>query len=244
MSFNPFSNIHARRALTYATNRATVAKLVGDGVAQADSPFAASSVWGLPDGQTGSVNYDPSKVAAELAAYKQETGQKSLDFTLNSTADSDTLRIDQQLQAQWKAAGITAHIKSADQAALIKQLVAGELQTVILRIFNYPDPDNDFVFWSSKSVSGVGGININFNLYKSAQMDAGSRHRAGQQLPEQAQGRLRRPGAHGQCRRAQRLALPHALHPDRQHEAARAQHRPRRRFRQLRTQDVVRAISG
>jgi peptide/nickel transport system substrate-binding protein len=171
-AFNPFSNIHARRALTYATNRASVAKLIGAGVSTADSPFAASSVWGLPDGQTGSVNYDPSKIAAELAAYKQETGQKSLEFTLNSTADSDTLKIDQQLQAQWKSVGITAHIKAADQAALIKQLVAGELQTVILRIFNYPDPDNDFLFWSSKSVAGVGGININFNLYKSPQIDA------------------------------------------------------------------------
>jgi peptide/nickel transport system substrate-binding protein len=170
-AFNPFSNIHARRALAYATNRATVAKLIGDGVSTADSPFAPSSVWGLPDGKTGSADYAPSKVAAELAAYKQQTGQKSLEFTLNSTADSDTLRIDQQLQAQWKAAGITAHIKSADQAALIKQLIAGELQTVILRVFNYPDPDNDFLFWSSKSVAGVGGININFNLYKDTQID-------------------------------------------------------------------------
>ena len=169
--FNPLSNIHARRALAYATNRATVAKLIGGGVSIADSPFATSSVWGLPDGSTGSVDYDPSKVAAELAAYKHDTGQSTLHFTLNSTADSDTLRVDQLLQSQWKSAGITADIKTTDQAALIKQLVPGELQAVVLRIFNYPDPDNDFPFWSSDSVKGVGGVNINFNLYKNAQID-------------------------------------------------------------------------
>ena len=148
-----------------------MAHQVGAGVKTADSPFAASSVWGLPDGQTGSLNYDPSKVKAEIAAYEQDTGQHSLDITLASPADSDALRLDQQLQAQWKSAGINVHISTSEQAALIKQLIAGELQAVLNRLYNYPDPDNDQVFWSSSTIHGVGGININFSLYANPKVD-------------------------------------------------------------------------
>jgi ABC-type transport system substrate-binding protein len=168
---NPLSNIHARRALAYATNRATVAKLVGAGVSTADSPFPATSVWGLPAGQTGSIEYDPSKVKAEVEAYEQETGQPSLKITLTSEPDSDTLRLDQQLQAQWRTAGITASISTSDPISYEKSLVGGEYQVLILRNPNSPDPDFDYVFWSSKTIQGVGGLNINFSEYADAKID-------------------------------------------------------------------------
>ncbi len=170
-TFNPMSNIHARTAVVLATNPKAVAQQAGDGVKTADSPFASTSVWGLPDGKTGSVSFDTSKVKAEVAAYEQETGQKSLSFTLTSPANADYLRLDQQLQAEWKAAGIDAKISTSEQAAMIKQLVGGELQAVVNRLYNYPDPDNDAVFWSSKTIQGVGGININFSLYANPQVD-------------------------------------------------------------------------
>ena len=169
---NPLSDIHARRALAYATDRAAIAKLEGPGVEAATSPWAPTRPWGMPDSQTGYVNYDQAKAKQEVAAYEKDTGQKSLTITLSTTSDQDALSIGQALQAQWAAVGIKTNISSMDEAALIKRLIGADFELVYLKNYNYPDPDVDKVFWESSTVKGVGQININFNMFKSAAMDA------------------------------------------------------------------------
>jgi peptide/nickel transport system substrate-binding protein len=168
---NPLSNIHARRALAYATDRDALARHIGKGVETASSPFAPSNVWGLPDSQNGYVGYDPAKARKELAAYTTDTGQKTLSFTLAAVADVDTERNVQVLQDQWKKVGIDAHIQTSDEPSLIRQLVASEFQGVVLSNYNYPDPDTSRVFWVSSTAKGVGQININFSLYTDPQID-------------------------------------------------------------------------
>jgi peptide/nickel transport system substrate-binding protein len=170
--FNPMSNIHARRALAYATDRDAIAKLEGGGVLTGTSPFAPSGIWGLPESETGYVSYDPAKAKQEVAAYEQDTHQPSLKLTMASVSDTDSLRINQAIQAEWRKVGIEVSIQAVDQAALIKKLVASDFETVYQRNYNYADPDNEMVFWDSSTAHGVGQININFSLYKSAQIDA------------------------------------------------------------------------
>jgi peptide/nickel transport system substrate-binding protein len=170
--FNPLSNIHARLALAYATDRSQIASEIGAGVLTTTGPFAPSGPWDVPDSQSGYVNYDPAKAKQELTTYEQETGQSSLNFTLAGVSDVNTVKLLQELQAQWKRVGISAQLQTMDQPSLIKQLVGAEFQSVLLNSYNYPDPDTSRVFWTSETVKGVGQININFNMYKSAQMDA------------------------------------------------------------------------
>jgi peptide/nickel transport system substrate-binding protein len=169
---NPLSDIHARRALAYATDRTAIAKLEGPGVEPATGPWAPTRPWGMPDSQNGYVNLDQAKAKQELAAYEKDTGQKSLTVTLSTTSDHDALSIGQALQAQWAAVGIKTNISSMDEAALIKRLIGADFELVYLKNYNYPDPDVDKVFWESSTVQGVGKININFNMFKSAAMDA------------------------------------------------------------------------
>jgi ABC-type transport system substrate-binding protein len=168
---NPFANIHARMALAYATDRDSVAKIVGAGVEAASSPWAPSNTWGMPDSQNGWVNYDPTKAKAELAQYEADTHQSSLTFTLTGPSGTDYARILQQLQEEWQQVGINAHIRTIDQATVIKQLIAADYQGFLLSSFNYEDPDTDYIFWSSSTVHGVGSININFSLYSSPRID-------------------------------------------------------------------------
>jgi peptide/nickel transport system substrate-binding protein len=168
---NPFADTHARLALAYATNRQAIAKQVGDGVQTASSPWAPTNTWGLPDDQNGWVNYDPAKAKQELAAYEADTHQPNLSFTLTGATGSDVARTLQQLQQQWAQVGIHADITTMDQAAAIKQLVAAQYQALFLYSYNYGDPDGDWVFWSSSTAHGVGGVNINFSLYTNAQVD-------------------------------------------------------------------------
>jgi peptide/nickel transport system substrate-binding protein len=168
---NPFNNIHARLALTYATDQKQMATLQGTDVATATGPWAPSSVWGSPEDQNGYAGYNPDKAKAELREYEKETGATSLTFTLIAVSGVDRARNVQALQAQWKKAGIDVDLQMMDQVSLIKQLVSSEYEAVYGPIYNYPDPDNDFPYWSSSTIKGVGSININFSLYANAQVD-------------------------------------------------------------------------
>ncbi len=168
---NPFADIHARLALAYATDRTAIAKQVGSGVETASSPWSPSNTWGMPDSQNGWVSYSPSKARDELAQYEADTGQSSLNFTLTGITGSDVARTLQQMQAQWAKVGIHATITTMDQASAIKQLVAAQYQALFLFSYNFGDPDGDWVFWSSTTAHAVGGININFSLYSSPQID-------------------------------------------------------------------------
>ncbi|HVN49903.1 MAG TPA: ABC transporter substrate-binding protein [Acidimicrobiales bacterium] len=171
-TFNPLSDIHARRALAYATDRTAIAKLEGPGVEPATGPWAPNRPWGMPDNQNGYVDYDQAKAKQEIAAYEQDTGKSSLEVTLSTTSDQDALSIAQALQAQWAAVGIKTNISSLDEAAVIKRLIGADFELVYLKNYNYPDPDVDRVFWESSTVQGVGKININFSMYKSTAVDA------------------------------------------------------------------------
>jgi peptide/nickel transport system substrate-binding protein len=168
---NPLSDIHARLALAYGTDQVALAKLEGAGVQTGTSPFARSSIWGMPDSQTGYVTYDPTKAKAELAKYEADSGQPALHISILTTPDQDAAKINQAVQAQWKKLGIKLDIIALQQPELIKRLISGTYETVYLHNYDYPDPDNEQVFWSSKTISGVGGVNINFSLYANPQID-------------------------------------------------------------------------
>ena len=169
---NPLTDVHARLALAYATNRNQIANELGKGVQTATSPWAAGTTWGMPQNQNGWVGYDQAKARSEVAAYEKDTGATSLSITLSGLASTDEIRSLQQLQAQWAQAGIKADIQTMDQVTLIKKLVAAQYEAIFEANPNYSDPDNDYVFWNSSTAVGVGQININFSLYKNPQVDA------------------------------------------------------------------------
>jgi peptide/nickel transport system substrate-binding protein len=76
----------------------------------------------------------------------------------------------QQLQSQWKDAGITANIDSVDQTKYISLIALGDYQAGWFRWYGYPNPDNNYVFNASED-SHIGGISINFTHYTSPELD-------------------------------------------------------------------------
>jgi ABC-type transport system substrate-binding protein len=81
---NPMADVHARRALAYATDRQAVAAVVGEGVDSPTSPFAPDSPWGRPEDQNNYPEHDVDQAKAEVEAYKTDTGESSLHVTLTS----------------------------------------------------------------------------------------------------------------------------------------------------------------
>ncbi len=170
-SANPLSNLHARAALAYATDPEAVTKVVGSGLQIASSPWSPSNPWGMPTSQNGYVSFDLAKAKAEVAAYEQQTGQSSLSFTLSGLPGTNLIAVLQLLQAQWKLAGITVKIESLTQAAYINQVIKGDYQASLDLNYGYPDPDQDYQFWTSSTAKGVGNLSVNFSQYSSPQID-------------------------------------------------------------------------
>ncbi len=168
---NPLSNVHARMALAYATNAAQVAKEIGAGIQVPTSPWGPNNVWGMPSSQNGYVTYNLAQAKAQVAQYDSATGQTGLTFTLSGLPSVDDARTLQLLQGQWKQAGISVNIETLEQTAYITKIATGGYQAAFFRNYGYPDPDQDYYFWSSTTAKGVGNISINFTQYSTSQIE-------------------------------------------------------------------------
>lgn len=167
---NPFSNIHARRALAYATDRQAIANQVGEGIQVTTSPYRADGRWGLPEDQTGYYPFDLAKAKQEVEAYKRDTGATELRFSFSGLTVQEDLNLMQVLQSQWSQAGITTSIDGIDQTKYISIVALGGYQAAWMRLYGSTDPDANYVFYSSEN-SVVGGLSINFTHYTSPGLD-------------------------------------------------------------------------
>jgi peptide/nickel transport system substrate-binding protein len=169
---NPLANLHARQALAYATDAGTIAKQAGKGVQIATSPFGPSTPWGLPADQNGYLNYNVAKAKAAVAQYEKETGASSLTITLMGLPDVTVTHTLQELAAQWKKAGINTQIQTLDQSARITHTVTGDYEAAYTNNYGYPDPDNQYYFWTSEGLKPPPAISINFSHYADPKIDA------------------------------------------------------------------------
>ncbi|MGZ4715550.1 MAG: ABC transporter substrate-binding protein [Acidimicrobiales bacterium] len=168
----PFDNIHARKALAYATDQQTLIDSVGQGIGlQADSPYTEDSQWHVADAKY--VTFDTEQAKAELAAYTADTGQSKLSFTLKLSSGGAFPQVAVALQAQWAAAGIDAQIGELEQATFLADSFLGNYQASIFRNFGYVNPDSNYLFWSSTTAKGVGTGSINFTQTKVPAIDEG-----------------------------------------------------------------------
>jgi peptide/nickel transport system substrate-binding protein len=168
----PFDNVHARRALAYATDQQSLIDSVGQGIGlPAESPYTEDSQWHVADAKY--VTYDPDKAADELAAYQSDTGQSKLSFGLKLSTGGVFPQVAVALQAQWAAAGIDAQITELEQATFLADSFLGNYQANIFRNFGYVNPDSNYLFWHSSTAKGIGVGSINFTQTKVPAVDEG-----------------------------------------------------------------------
>jgi peptide/nickel transport system substrate-binding protein len=158
----PFDNIHARRALAYATDRDGANTTVGGGIQEvADQPYTSDEKYYVPD--AGYVSYDPTKAQDEVEAYKNDTGESSLSFSLKIPSGGSQKAEAELLQSQWLAVGIDASLNEIEQAAFLGDIFTSTFQAAMFRNFAYVNPDSNYIFWHSsfaKQPGGAGGINF------------------------------------------------------------------------------------
>lgn len=167
---NPMANVHARRAIAYATDQQALADYIGEGVETPSSPFSPESKWGMPAEDNGYVTRDLEQAKAEIATYEGETGADGLSITLIAPVGSDYEPIVQLLQSQWAEAGIDTAIEAVETTALIGQVVAGNYQVALFNLYSAPDPDQNYHYWSAATAPGPGALNINFTQYTTPEL--------------------------------------------------------------------------
>jgi peptide/nickel transport system substrate-binding protein len=168
---NPLRNLHARKAIVHATDRDAIAEQVGEGIETITSPFSPDGPWGQPEDQNGYLGFDLEKAKQEVEAYKEETGADSLVIDLSATTDTEELALAQLVQSQWAEAGIETRIDAIEPASAVGRVISGDYNAQILAIYNAPDPDQLHYFWSSGTIGGDGGININLQQYTTEEID-------------------------------------------------------------------------
>ncbi len=178
----PFNDVNVRRALAYATDTQAYADEINGGVLEpANGVFKKNSPWfadvkGYPE-------YDLAKATELVNQYKSEHGGQAPKFSLGYTTGSE--KQVQYLQSIWKAAGFDVDLKLYEQSAYIAQTVAGAYVANQWRQFGAPDPDGDYLWWTSEN-AGIpagqtlatggqpvpeGGLTLNIARHASACVD-------------------------------------------------------------------------
>ena len=159
----PFDNIHARKAVAYATDVDLLIKVRGGGIGRpASGPFAEGVEGYLED--TGYPAFDVDKAKEEVAAYTADTGN-DLEFTYSYVTSESGALTAQEWQTQMADAGIKMTPSPAgDQATTINKALAHDFEAVGWRNHPGADPDTQYVWWQSASP-------VNFGSIKDTEMD-------------------------------------------------------------------------
>jgi ABC-type transport system substrate-binding protein len=153
----PFNNASVRLAAAQAINRKQYAQVIDEGVLPVSNGLF---VPGSPYYSTTSYpKYNPSNAKKLVSAAAKANGGP-ITFTYGSTNSPAALRAAQYLEQAWKAVGFQVSTNIVQQNDTINNALAGKYQALGWRQFGAVDPDLNYIFWSTTTVSS-GALSIN-----------------------------------------------------------------------------------
>jgi peptide/nickel transport system substrate-binding protein len=154
----PLNDIRVRQALAMAVDAEVIVRDIWNDIPPVSTgPF----VPGSPDyAPTGFPKFDLKRATQLVNEVQHETG-KPISFNFDTIPSAQYVRVNELVQAMWLKAGIHCTIQEIAQAELIQNALTGNFQASAWQQFNSPDPDGNYVWWSSKSVQKVGGLSLN-----------------------------------------------------------------------------------
>jgi len=167
----PLNDPILRQALAYATNTQQIINIINYGLTPpSDGPFSNT---GSPyHGSTGYPTYNLAKAKQLVQQYEQAHGVTSVSFQLGTTNTGRNLQTAELIQSMWKQAGINTTIVQVEQSQLILYALEGNYNAYLWRQFGDPDPDADYIWWSSSTAAPEGQLALNFARNKDPQIQA------------------------------------------------------------------------
>lgn len=155
------ADVHVRRALSYALDRAAIIKVVLAGLGTPSNSILAPNV-GYYDPKTPGIQFDLKKAAEELALSKYKTGLK-LEYLATSGSVEDNA-MSSIFQADLKKIGVTLTIKT--QEPKVKRQTQKSMNYQITSTawtMDISDPDELMTFALSPKEGGTNDFYTNYN---------------------------------------------------------------------------------
>ena len=150
----PFSNPMARQAAAMAINRSQYARVidlnvlpVSTGLFVPGSPYYSKTAY---------PSYNPSQAKKLVSQIKKSGGSSAVSFTLGTTNSSAAIRGQEYLQQAFQQVGFTVTNTIVQQNQIINNALAGKYEALTWRQFGAVDPDLNYIFWSTTTVSAPG----------------------------------------------------------------------------------------
>jgi peptide/nickel transport system substrate-binding protein len=160
------SDVHVRRAISYAVDRASINKVVYSGLGTPSNSFIAPGV-NFYDPKSPGVQFDMKKAAAELAQSKYKKGLK-LELLIRG-GNKDHEATASIIQASLKKLGITMTIKAQEPSVQrATQKAMNYEMTLTAWTMDIVDPDQLLTF----GLTPEGGTNAYFTNYNNKAVNA------------------------------------------------------------------------
>lgn len=164
----PTDNLGIRQALAKGMDQTALNTLFGGGLtAIVEGVFPKGSSYYSGTAYPG---YDPAGARSLVAAYKKAHGTPSLQ--LATVPDPRLTKVIEVIQQMWQKVGFDVTIKTIDQATFISNAIVGNYQAYTFQQFSAPDPDINYVWWSTTTVHPPGQIALNFARNSDPEIEA------------------------------------------------------------------------
>ncbi len=154
----PTNDLRVRQALAKGLDQAQIQKIFGAGFAKpVNGLFLPNSEY---YSDTGYPTYDPSGAKALVNQYKAQHGTPTIKLT--TIPDPIEIKLVQIIQQMWEQVGFNVSVGEVEQATLIDEFVLGTFEAVTSYQFGNVNPDLNYVWWSTTTISPIGTIGLNF----------------------------------------------------------------------------------
>jgi ABC-type transport system substrate-binding protein len=165
----PWNSANLRRAAAMAISRPQYAQVIDEGVLPVSNGlFPPNSPY---YSKTAFPSYNPAEAKKLVAQVKASGGASAVTTTLATTNSPAAQRGQAFVQQAWQSAGLKVTPTVVEQNDLINNALAGKFQANTWRQFGAVDPDLNYIFWSSTTVSAT-GLSINMAKNDDPQIEA------------------------------------------------------------------------
>jgi peptide/nickel transport system substrate-binding protein len=155
----PTNDLSIRQALAKGMDQSAVQKIIGGPPAQpATGIFLPNSPY---YSDTGYPTYDPDGARTLVNQYKATHGTPSVQ--LMTIPDPLEIKVVQAVQQMWEQVGFNVTLTEVEQATIIDNFVLGKFQAVTSYQFGAVNPDLNYVWWSTTTISPIGSVGLNFS---------------------------------------------------------------------------------
>ena len=154
----PTNDLSIRQALAKGLDQAAVQKVIGGPPAE---PATGMFLPGSPYySETDYPTYDPAGAKALVGEYKARHGTPTVN--LLTIPDPLEIKVVQAVQQMWDQVGFDVTVSEVEQATIIDDFVFGKFQAATSYQFGAVNPDLNYVWWSTTTISPIGQIGLNF----------------------------------------------------------------------------------